>query len=178
MIGFVNPAQAEGRVKKAYDEIAAEYGIVPGYFLPLSAKPDMLDCVWRMYRETILSTSFDDRVRGLIRYQVAKADGCLKCRDGQKDLLMMHGLTDDEIQRLDQDVKSAGLDERLRNILIFSYSVAQNPKSIGEETISAFQMLGLSDEDLLQISAIVTLHKFLIDNMHALGTPCVLSTSR
>ena len=166
-ISFVTPQHARGKVKRIYDKITKVYGMVPDYFLPFSSRPQVLESIWKAYQEVVFSSNFDEKVRGMIRYEVAKVDGCPICRDGHRNLLRMYGLSDEEIFSLDRDIKSTELEDRTKHILILSHAIASDPHSIDDKTVSAFRLL-LSDEVTLQISAIVNIHKFLMDNMHAL----------
>ena len=156
------------RLEKLYSEIRSVFGLIPDFFQVLSPKVDQLEAIWGAYKTVVGKSGFPEKVRGMIRYEVAKADGCPLCRDGHKDLLRMYGLTGEEIFLLDREIRETRYDEKTKNLLIYSYAIAENPHQ-ERETIEAFMGLGLSREELLEVSMIVNLHRALLEIAHSLG---------
>jgi AhpD family alkylhydroperoxidase len=151
-----------------YDEITAIFGRVPDFFQALTSKPNLLEAFWKAYLEVIYKSSLPEKIKGMIRYEVAKADGCPLCKEGHKDLLRMYGMSDEEICLLDNEVKETKYDDKTKNIVIYSYAVSSNPH-IEKKTVDAFKLLGMKEEELIEIASMVHLHRALIGIMHSLG---------
>lgn len=160
--------ESQSRSDEVLQDIKHVFGSIPDFFEDLSVNADILGAFWNAYKRIIIGSRFPEKLRGMIRYEVAKADGCPLCRDGHKDLLRMYGLSDEEIFLLDKEIKETKFDEKTKNTLIFSYAIASNPHQ-ERKVVEAFVGLGLSREEILEISAIVNLHKALLEIAHSLG---------
>ncbi|MDG7016472.1 MAG: hypothetical protein JRM82_03755 [Nitrososphaerota archaeon] len=155
-------------MKDVYDQIAKEAGQVPFALQFLSASPDLLEIYWRAQRDTQAKSHLTKHQLSLISYEVAKADGCKICRGLSDKELRSLGMNDEEIKTLDKDIKKSTLDQKTKNLLIYAYSVAEDPHN-KDGVVNAFKTLGMTDEELLEIAAITLSNKNTLDLIHSLG---------
>jgi hypothetical protein len=76
-IKAIDPSEAQGTVKKAYDEVQAAYGVVPTFLRVLGLRPDVLEASWDfgkrlMEEEHALSRA----TKALIASYVSKVNSC------------------------------------------------------------------------------------------------------
>ena len=162
------PADATGRLKEVYDQIEKDAGEVPFALQFWSANPDLLEVAWRARRDSLAKSHLSKHQQSLISYEVAKADGCKICKGLYDKELRTLGMNDEEIKVLDSDVKKTTLDQKTKNILIYAYSIAEDPHN-KDGVVTAFKTLGMTDEELVEIAAITISDKGMFDLIHSLG---------
>lgn len=162
------PAEANGKLKEVYDSIAKEAGQVPFTLQFLSARPSLLEVYYRMYRDSTAQSLLTKNQISLLAFEAAKADGCKICKNLFEGNLKALGMNEEEIKALDKDIKKTMLDQKTKNLLIYGYSVAENPHN-KDGVVNAFKSLGLTDEELLDAAAITLSYKNSLDLIHGLG---------
>lgn len=155
-------------MKEIYDRIASEAGQVPFAMQFFSASPDLLEIYWNAMRDTMAKSHLTKHQHALIAYEVAKADGCKICRGLCDKELRAMGMNDEEIKQLDKDIKKTTLDQKTKNVLIYSYSIAEDPHN-KDGVVNAFKTLGMTDEELVEIAAITLSNKNTFGLIHSLG---------
>jgi alkylhydroperoxidase family enzyme len=162
------PSEANGKLKEVYDTIAKEVGEVPFGLQFLSARPGLLEIYYRMYRDSTAQSLLTKNQISLLAYEAAKADGCKICKNLSESNLKNLGMNEEEIKVLDKDIKKSTLDQKTKNLLIYGYSVAEDPHN-KDGVVNAFKSLGLTDEELLDTAAITLANKNILDLIHGLG---------
>ena len=162
------PADATGRLKEVYDQIARDAGQVPFAMQFLSASPDLLEIYWRAQRDMMSKSRLSKHQQSLVSYEVARADGCKLCKSLYDKELRSLGMNDEEIKMLDKDVKKTTLDQKTKNILIYAFSIAEDPHN-KDGVVNAFKTLGMTDDELLEIATITLANKSTLDLIHSLG---------
>ncbi|MDV3277970.1 MAG: hypothetical protein LYZ69_05825 [Nitrososphaerales archaeon] len=162
------PADATGRLKEVYDQIAKEGGQIPFALTFLSASPELLQVYWGAQRDMMAQSHLTKQQLAMISYEVAKADGCKICKGLCDKELRSIGMNDEEIKTLDKDIKKTMLDQKTKNLLIYAYAIAEDPHN-KDGVVNAFKTLGMTDEELLEIAAITLANKNQFSLIHSLG---------
>ena len=164
----IPPPDATGRLKEVYDQIAKEAGQVPFALQFFSSSPDLLEIHWRSQRDILAKSHLTKHQLSLIAYEAAKADGCGICKGLCDKELRNIGMNDEEIKALDKDIKKTTLDQKTKNLLIYAFSIADDPHN-KDGVVNAFKTLGMTDEELLEVAAITLLNKNTFNLIHSLG---------
>jgi len=164
----IPPSEATGRLKEVYDSISKEAGEVPFALQFFSANPDLLEVNWKALRDTLANTHFTKNQLALITYEVARADGCKTCGNLCETGLRNLGMSDGEIKTLEEDIKKTTLDQKTKNLLIYSYAIAEDPHD-KDGVINAFKTLGMTDAELLEAAAVALSNKNTFGLIHSLG---------
>ena len=162
------PADATGRLKEVYDQIAKEAGQVPFTLTFLSANPELLQVYWTAQRDMLAQSHLTKQQLAMISYEAAKADGCKICKGLFDKELRSLGMNDEEIKALDKDIKKTMLDQKTKNLLIYEYAIAEDAHN-KDGVVNAFKTLGMTDEELLEIAAITLANRNTFSLIHSLG---------
>jgi len=167
-IKVIPPAQATGRLKEIYDQISAEAGQVPLTLQIMSLKPSLVEAFWKAYKDVYLQSTLSQKQIALIGYEVSKADGCGACQELCTTDLSQMGVSQEEIEALERDIKETKFDDKTKNICIYAYAISADPHN-KDSTVAAFKGLGLTDEDILEIATIANRTKATFGTMHSIG---------
>jgi hypothetical protein len=136
------------------DEIRRE-GMSSPFWTGLSSVPHVLEAYWQSFSNLLNSGAISKETKMMIGSECALADGCPACSEVTRQLLVGMGMKDETIEKLEKAIKSSSLDDKTKNILIYSYHVARNPHDIDENFISVFKVL-LGDRQLVEIAGWVS----------------------
>lgn len=73
----VEPSEAEGTVKKVYDEVQEKFGIVPSFIKVFGIRPDILEGIWTL-GERIMDEqhALNSDTKALTAAFVSKVNSC------------------------------------------------------------------------------------------------------
>lgn len=144
----VDPETATGPVAEAYAVFPPGMG-VPAPLRMLSASPALAGIQAQLIRYFMGHPRLDQRLLGLIRYLVAADQGYAFCTGFNGNLLKMFGLSDVDLEAIQDDPDSAPLADREKALLKFVLKTLRAPEEVGEEDVPALRQMGWQDSDIL-----------------------------
>ena len=149
LIQTVEPEKAEGKAKEIYDFMQKNAGVVPAPLQLSSASPYMLDMVWQSIQYYTQHPNLGFGVLSTIRYLVAQKYNYAFCTGFNKNFLKLQGMTDDDIQKIEEDPLQAPLDDKDRTMVAFVIRAIASPEAIDQKDMDQLHELGWTDSDVL-----------------------------
>jgi alkylhydroperoxidase family enzyme len=153
LIQTVSPEKAEGKAREIYDTMQKNAGVIPAPLELASASPWMLDMVWQSIQYYTQHPTLGFGLLSTIRYLVAQHYDYVFCTHFNKNLLMMQGLSEDDIRKIEKDPSQVPLDDKERAMLSFVMKAIKTPDAVGKEDMDKLHNLGWTDSDILDALA-------------------------
>jgi len=153
LIQTVEPDKAEGQVKEIYDFMQKNAGVIPAPLQLASASPKMLDTVWQSIQYYSQHPSLGFGLLSSIRYLVAQQYDYTFCTGFNKNLLKMQGLSDDDIEKMENDPLEAPLDDKDRAMVAFVVKAVKTPDAVEKQDMDILHEQGWADSDILEALA-------------------------
>ncbi|MBW2707241.1 MAG: hypothetical protein JRD84_13155 [Deltaproteobacteria bacterium] len=153
LIQTVEPDKAEGQVKEIYDFMQKNAGVIPAPLQLASASPKMLDTVWQSIQYYSQHPSLGFGLLSSIRYLVAQQYDYTFCTGFNKNLLKMQGLSDDDIEKMENDPIEAPLDDKDRAMVAFVVKAVKTPDAVEKQDMDILHEQGWADSDILEALA-------------------------
>ncbi len=151
LLSYVRPEEAIGMVAEAYKRFPAKAGI-PAPALLLSASPDLLAAQGRFLAYYGAHERLDHHFLAMLRFLVATAKDFAPCERFNRQLLILMGMSEAEVDALAADPASAPLDEKHKALLLLALKAVTSPESMRAEETQALRDLGWTDQDILDAS--------------------------
>ena len=168
-LGVPDPEGLEDDLKAIWAKCIEKLGFVPNVFNTYSLKPQRLRNFMAMYNEIMLSKSGLSKLeREMVAVVVSSANRCYYC-------LVAHGAAvrtlsgDAELgEMMALNYRVAKLDARQRAMLDFAWKMTVTPYLIDDADRDALRGVGLSEEDIFDLSETVAF--FNLSNRMASAT--------
>lgn len=155
-IPAVDPAKTSGKTRELLDGVNKMLGATPNLFRTAAQAPAALEAMVGLFGATA-HTSLRASVREAIALTVAEANGCDYCLAAHTYLGKGAGLSDGEME---QARDAASSDPKTGAILRFSRAVVAERGQVNEAAIRELRAAGVSDQETLEIVAVVVLNIF------------------
>ncbi len=153
LIQTVDPDKAEGQVKEIYDFMQKNAGVIPAPLQLASASPKMLDTAWQSIQYYSQHPSLGFGLLSSIRYLVAQQYDYTFCTGFNKNLLKMQGLSDEDIEKMENDPLQAPLDDKDRTMVAFVMKAVKTPAAVEKQDVDKLHEQGWTDSDILDALA-------------------------
>lgn len=152
----IEPEHANAKIKKLYQEVEANLGMVPNLIKTLANSPVAAEAYmtfWNLMGEGVLPVHLKEH----IALHVAEANGCSYCVSAHCAISKSVGLRDEEIQDGRQGTSP---DRKTDAVLKFVGKVLETRGAVKTEDIQQLKDLGYADGEITEIIAIVVLTIF------------------
>ncbi len=153
LIQTIEPDKAEGKVKEIYDFMQENAGVTPAPMQLASASPWMLDMVWQSIQYFTQHPNLGFGLLSSIRYLVAQQYDYAFCTDFNRKMLMMQGLSDEDIEKMVNDPLQAPLDDKDRAMVSFVMKAIKSPDAVEKQDVEKLHGHGWTDSDILDAMA-------------------------
>lgn len=168
-LGVPDPASLDDDLKVIWDKCVEKLGFVPNVLSTYSLKPRRLRNFMAMYNDIMLAPSGLSKLeREMIAVVVSSANRCYYC-------LVAHGAAvrqlsgDPELgEMMALNYRVAKLDARQRAMLDYTWKMTTTPYLIGDADRDELRAVGLSTEDIFDLSETVAF--FNLSNRMASAT--------
>lgn len=168
-LGVPDPATLDDDLKIIWDKCIEKLGFVPNVLSTYSLKPRRLRNFMAMYNDIMLAPSGLSKLeREMVAVVVSSANRCYYC-------LVAHGaavrqlLGDPELgEMMALNYRVAKLDARQRAMLDYTWKMTTTPYLIGDADRDGLRAVGLSTEDIFDLSETVAF--FNLSNRMASAT--------
>jgi alkylhydroperoxidase family enzyme len=153
LIQTVDPDKAEGKVKEIYDFMQKNVGVIPAPLQLASASPKMMDAVWQSIQYYSQHPSLGFGLLSSIRYLVAQQYDYAFCTGFNRNLLKMQGLSDEDIDKMEEDPLQTPLDDKDRAMVAFVMKAVKTPDAVEKQDVDQLHEQGWTDSDILDALA-------------------------
>jgi uncharacterized peroxidase-related enzyme len=153
-VATVAPADAEGRLREAYDWQAAQLGEPTEYTQLGSLHPELVFERLRLYKVIDqLESGLTEAERTLVIYITSMLNATPHCASGARYQLYVHGVADELVDQLmgDPFAPDTG-DPRLDAIVSYTAILTRAPGDVTEADIERLRTVGLSDPDIVALN--------------------------
>ena len=167
-IDVVGPEQAEGELSEIYQELRASRGKLAAIHTIHSLSPAALRAHMELYKTLLFGRSKLRRpVREAIAVVVSRANGCDYCDQHHGQALLAYWKDSERLEALRRDPRDADLDDRTLAMLDHAVALTRTPDGVTETDVERLRALGVSDEEVLDLTLITGYFNFV--NRIALG---------
>jgi hypothetical protein len=150
LIQTVEPQKADGQAKKIYDIMQKTAGVIPAPLQLASASPWLLDMMWQSIQYYSQHPKLGFGLLSAIRYLVALHCDYAFCTGFNKKFLKMQGMSEEDIEKIQEDPLQAPLDDKDRALLAFVMKAIKTPDTVANEDMVPLHDLGWQDSDILE----------------------------
>ena len=150
LIQTVEPEKADGQAKEIFDTMHKLAGTVPAPLQLASASPWLLDMVWQSIQYYSQHPKLGFGLLSTIRYLVARHCDYAFCTGFNKNFLQMQGMTEEDIEKIQQDPLQAPLDDKDRAMLAFVIKAVKTPEAVAAQDMDQLHDMGWTDSDILE----------------------------
>lgn len=171
LIKLVKPTEAEGEVKKIYDEIVAHEGkqfLVPmwGFF---AIAPKILKAVWDTLRVLEVEEGYVDRkIMSAISMLAAENVGCKRCANYHEETLVQRMNIDREWAKKVKDYENSDLPENERAVYRFAKKVAFG-EQLTQKEFDDIRKHGYTDKQIVEMATIALFESSMARHAHVLA---------
>ncbi len=162
----VNSAAATGKAKELLDAVGKKLGRVPNMMATMAHAPAVLEA-YLAFAGAIEKSSLSPKVREQIALAIAEANRCDYCVAAHTALGAKVGISPDDAHRARRG--DAG-DPLAAAILAFARAIVTSSGEVGDEQIEALRRAGVTDAQIMEIVAVVSLNIFTNYFNHILRT--------
>jgi hypothetical protein len=148
LIKTVQPDQAKGSMKEAYEMFMKNIGLIPKPMEMMSVSPELFDLQFRRIQYFSKHPKLSFSLLAHIRYLVAHNLSYAFCTDFNKFILKKQGLDDKDIRQMEMDPAQSLLEANESAMLDFVVRAVKNPSSVGGKDIETLKSLGWEDRDI------------------------------
>ncbi len=153
LIQTIDPEKAEGQAKEIYDFMQQNAGVIPAPLQLASASPRMMDSVWQSIQYYSQHPTLGFGLLSSIRYLVAQQYEYVFCTGFNRNLLKMQGLSDEDIEKMENDPLNAPLDDKDRAMVAFVMKAVKTPDAVDQQDMDDLHEQGWADSDIMDALA-------------------------
>lgn len=167
-IQVIKESDAEGDLKKAYDNIISSRGKLSNIMRIHSLNPDAMLKHMELYKSIMFGKSKISReTKEMIAVVVSIANKCEYCINHHAEALNYYWKNSEVINNFIKDFRSVDVKPEVKILLDYAFQLTISPNSISQESIKNIKSYGWTDEDILLVNLIVSYFNFV--NRIALG---------
>ena len=162
----VDPAQAEGKQKDLLDAVQKKMGGQPNILRTLAQSPAALES-YLSFSAALAGGTLSGKVREQIALAVAGANNCAYCGAAHTAIGKGQGLTDEQATAA---LAGNAADPKTQAILDFAGAVVEKRGWVEDSDLESARSAGLSDGEIVEVIANVSLNIFTNYFNHAADT--------
>ena len=168
IISTPEPEDVEGEAAELYAEDLEDFGYVPSHTRVMANNPAAVRAFEQLIRASI--RTMDLRRYELVTLAAAGALGSDACRlaHGNKSLKVF---TEEELTRIARDFRDAGLSEVEVAMMEFAERLSGDSRTMTDADSLRLRELGLSDDEIVDITLAASARNFYSRAVHALAVP-------
>ncbi len=150
----LDPATATGKTRQLLDTVQQKLGVVPNLMKVLSNAPAALEG-YLQFSGALAGGVLPARLREQIAIAVAQANGCDYCLSAHTFIGGKLGLASVD---LDRARRAEGITSRESAVLELAVAIVEARGQIGDDSLAAARSAGLTDAEIVEITAQVGLN--------------------
>ncbi len=159
--------EAQGKLRKIYEEDQKNLGYVPNHAMVFSLRPDVLEA-WRALQGSIRK-NLKLRHYELVTLAAAMALKCRYCLLAHSAILIKNGISIDQLRLILTNFKDARLEASEVAMMEFAQKIICNANEINQADIDSLRELNIGDAEILDITLTATMRSFASKTFDTLG---------
>ncbi len=155
-ISAINPQTATGDAKNLLDAVQAQLGITPNFIRVLAHAPKALEGFLGLYG-ALGAAGLPKAMQERIALAIAEGNSCQYCVSAHTAIGRGAGLSNEEMQL---NRRGASADSKGAAIVAFARALNDNRGELTTAEFDAARAAGLSDAEIVEIIAVVSLNFF------------------
>lgn len=131
------------------------------WFTAQSARPDILEATWGMFKGIMLQGVLPPTVKQMISMTIAMQNNCRYCTVAHTKALEGMGVPTDVIESCAKDPDLAQVPPPQRGMLKLGLKAARNPQSVTDEDLQTLRDYGLTDAEIVEVVMVAAWSNFL-----------------
>lgn len=169
-IDSIQEAEAEGGVKKVYNEMKESLGMVPNVFKVLSLWPEGLESYVTMVKGTMFTdTKLTRAIKEMIASTVSRTNHCNYCLGHHKKFMNQYGISTTIVEQVVNDPQSADISEAEKRLLAYVEKVTLHAYKVTDSDVEGLKEIGWSHEEILEATLVTSLFNAINRFADALG---------
>lgn len=152
-------------VTAIFKEIEAMFGKVPNLLQTYACHPPLLEANWNKIKAVMGTGSLSRKVKESIATLVSKDNSCSYCVAAHTGALRAIGITDAELQAIEEDLERADFTVKEKALITFARKANADPLKISDDEFETLRNSGASDAEIIEALGVMELftafNKFL-----------------
>lgn len=159
--------EAEGATKALYEETKTKFGYLPNMAKAFSHRPQ----VWQAWGALLgsISSQMEPRRYELVTLAAAQALRSSYCMLAHGSVLASDFYKAEEVETIVKEPANAKLNETDKAIMQFAQKVIRDAPSITEADVNSLRKVGLTDQEIFDVTAAAAVRCFFSKTLDALG---------
>jgi uncharacterized peroxidase-related enzyme len=167
-IKTINENEAEGELKKVYEQIGSARGKLSNIMKIHSLMPDTMIKHLELYLSIMFSkTNLTREEKEILAIVVSKNNNCDYCVNHHAEALNHYWKNSERLNNFILTLDDPDFTNKLRLVIKHTSKLTTNPSAILKDEIDELKQSGWTDEDILAINLIISYFNFV--NRIALG---------
>ncbi len=169
-IDVIQPEEAEGELKKIYDDLVEKRGKLAEVHKIQSLNPESITRHMDLYMTLLFGKSPLKRYRReMMAVVVSSANNCEYCQLHHGEALNHYWKDEDKVVRLREDYREAGLSSADTLLCNLAWDLTVTPSEIAETQVNQLKQEGFSDRAILDATLIISYFNFVNRVVMGLG---------
>jgi len=164
-ISVVEKNEVSGDVKEIFTEIEGAFGMVPNLFKTYSHFPPLLRANWDKVKALMMQGNLSRKTKEAIAVLVSKDNSCSYCVAAHTAALKSIGVTEAEIEVIENDIEKSDFTEKERALITFVRKANKDPNKITDEEFALLRKAGANESEIVEALGVMELftafNKFL-----------------
>jgi len=164
-ISAIEKNEIPADVQEIYTEIESAFGKVPNLFKTYSHFPPLLKANWGKVKALMMQGKLSRKTKEAIAVLVSKDNSCSYCVAAHTTALKSIGVTEEEIEIIENDIEKADFSERERALITFARRANKDPNKITDEEFALLRKAGANESEIVEALGVMELfaafNKFL-----------------
>jgi uncharacterized peroxidase-related enzyme len=164
-ISVVEKSDVSKDVQEIFTEIEGAFGMVPNLFKAYSHFPPLLRANWDKVKALMMQGDLSRKTKEAIAVLVSKDNSCSYCVAAHTAALKSIGVTDEEIEIIENDIERSDFTEKERGLINFARSANKDPNRIRDEEFECLKKAGATESEIVEALGVMELftafNKFL-----------------
>ena len=164
-ISIVAKNEGSEDVQEVYTEIESVFGMVPNLFKTYSHFPPLLRANWNKVKALMMQGKMSRKAKEAIAILVSKDNSCSYCVAAHTAALKSIGVTEEEIEIIENDIEKSGFTEKEQRLITFARKANKDPNRITDEEFELLKNAGANESEIVEALGVMELftsfNKFL-----------------
>jgi uncharacterized peroxidase-related enzyme len=164
-ISVVGKSDVSKDVQEIFTEIEGAFGMVPNLFKAYSHFPPLLRANWDKVKALMMQGDLSRKTKEAIAVLVSKDNSCSYCVAAHTAALRSIGVTDEEIEIIENDIEKSDFTEKERSLITFARNANKDPNRIRDEEFECLKKAGATESEIVEALGVMELftafNKFL-----------------
>jgi len=138
-------------VKPIFAEIEATFGMVPNLFRTAAHFPPLLKANWEKVKAVMTGGSLSRKLKETIAVLVSRDNSCQYCSGAHTMFLKTMGVTDKEIEYINNaNLSGAGFNTKEVALILFAQKANKNPGKIPDQDFQDLINAGATESEIVE----------------------------